>query len=206
MRPKDVKAALNEGADALGFVVGSPSSPRNLPLAKAKRLIRSAHVFSSSVAVTHLRDAKQLLKICVELKPDALQLHNYTPKLIDVVRRKNSGLKFILAVPMADYSSRRHARYVSRFSDAILADTPSPTGLGGTGKTHDWSLSASVRRDIYPHPMILAGGLTPRTVSAAIRRVRPFAVDVSSGVERTMGVKDQDKIKEFIMNAKETLS
>jgi len=206
MRSIDVKAALNEGADALGFVVGSPSSPRNLALPKAKRLMKSVSVFSSSVAVTSLQDAKQGLKICEDLKPDALQLHHYTPKLIGLVRKKNPSMKVILATPIKDSSSLRQARYVSRFSDAILADSPSPTRMGGTGKTHDWALTANVRKAINPHPLILAGGLTPRNVNAAIRQVRPFAVDVSSGVEKTVGVKDHEKIREFIMNAKETIT
>ena len=146
MRSKDVEAALNEGADALGFVVGSPSSPRNLALPKAKRLMKSVHVFSSSVAVTSLRDAKQGLKICEELKPDALQLHNYTPRLIDLIKKKNSGMKFILATPIKDSSSLRQASIISHFSDAVLADSHSPTGIGGTGKTHDWGLTAKMKK------------------------------------------------------------
>jgi phosphoribosylanthranilate isomerase len=77
------------------------------------------------------------------------------------------------------------------------------TGMGGTGRTHDWELTARIRSTIYPYPLILAGGLTPGNVRAAIHRVRPFAVDVSSGVEKTIGIKDQGKIREFIMNAKE---
>jgi len=204
-RSIDVKAALNEGADALGFVVGSPLSPRNLALSKAKRLMKSVRVFSSSVAVTSPQDVKQGLKICEDLQPDAIQLHNYTPKLIGLIRKKNPGVKVILATPIKGSSSLTQSSYVSRLSDAILADSPSPTRMGGTGKTHDLGLTANLRKAIMPHPLILAGGLTPRNVSAAIKQVRPYAVDVSSGVERRVGVKDHEKIREFIMNAREAV-
>jgi len=68
---------------------------------------------------------------------------------------------------------------------------------------HDWSLTARLRMEISPRPLIMAGGLTPRNVQSAILRVRPFAVDVSSGVEEQIGLKDPVKVREFIMNAKE---
>jgi phosphoribosylanthranilate isomerase len=77
--------------------------------------------------------------------------------------------------------------------------------MGGTGKTHDWHLTALIRNAIHPHPLILAGGLTSKNVRRAIYEVRPFAVDVSSGVEKRVGVKDHEKIREFVMNAKEGL-
>ena len=96
-----------------------------------------------------------------------------------------------------------NAKRYSHYSDAILTDTPSETGIGGTGRTNDWRLAAKLRQSISPRPLIMAGGLTPKNVEAAIRKVRPFAVDVSSGVERSPGVKDRRKIREFIMNARE---
>jgi phosphoribosylanthranilate isomerase len=76
--------------------------------------------------------------------------------------------------------------------------------MGGTGRVNDWQLAAKIRSAIAPHPLILAGGLTTKNVKVAIKRVKPFAVDVSSGVERSAGLKDHGKIREFIMNAKET--
>jgi phosphoribosylanthranilate isomerase len=78
--------------------------------------------------------------------------------------------------------------------------------MGGTGRTHDWNLTAALRNRIYPHPLILAGGLTPSNVQTAIRKVRPFAVDVSSGVEKTVGAKDLKKIGDFIKRAKENIN
>ena len=202
-RLRDVNDALNEGADALGFVVESPSSPRNLTLTRARMLMKAVHVFSSRVAVTSSRDSERVLRICDQLKPDAIQLHYHNPKTIHLLRNKHPATKIILATAIRNLSSLRQASDSTRYSDAILTDSPSPTGIGGTGRIHNWHLTAKVRKKIYPHPMILAGGLTPKNVRAAIREVNPYAVDVSSGVERTVGIKDQVKIREFIMNAKE---
>jgi phosphoribosylanthranilate isomerase len=203
-RLEDVNVALNEGADAVGFVVDTPASPRNITLSKAKKLMKAAHVFSTPVAVTSTRDVKHTLKICTQLKPAALQLHYHTPKLIQLIRKREPATKLILATPIREKSSLRNAEKSSHYSDAILADSPSPTGTGGTGLVHDWRLTARVRSSISPHLLILAGGLTAENVKSAIEIVRPFAVDVASGVERSVGVKDHRKIREFIMNAKET--
>ena len=73
---------------------------------------------------------------------------------------------------------------------------------GGTGAVHDWKLSQHVRQIIHPKPLILAGGLTSENVAEAVRVVRPYAVDVSSGVERQPGIQDQQKMIEFVKNAK----
>jgi phosphoribosylanthranilate isomerase len=201
-RTQDVNTALTEGADAVGFVIGSPSSPRNLPLEKAKRLMKAVQVFHAGVAVTSTRDPRMVQKICVALQPAFLQLHYYTPSLIRRLRRLQPASKLILATPISDNSSLTKAKASKRYSDAVLADSPSYTNGGGTGRVHDWRVSAMVRKAIYPHPLILAGGLTPENVRKAIRAVEPYAVDVSSGVERKVGIKDQRKVREFILNAK----
>ena len=203
MRLGDVIAAVNEGADAVGFVVESPPSPRNLPLTKAQELMKAARVFSTKVMVTSAHDPRKILKTCSKLKPDALQLHNYTPELVHKLRKKQPSTSLILATGIQDTSSLKQAKSMSRYADAVLADSPSTTGTGGTGRTHDWRFTARIRNTIRPHLLILAGGLTPSNVKSAIEIVRPFAVDVSSGVEKKVGVKDHGKIREFILNAKE---
>lgn len=202
MRTEDVWTALDSGADALGFVVSSPSSPRNLPLNVAQKLMKNVPVFTTKVAVTSANDPKTVAKICSKLNPDALQLHRYRQQLVGLIRRKHPETKLILATVISDPSSLKLAPWTSRESDAVLADSPSPSGMGGTGRTHDWYLTAALRDRIYPHPLILAGGLTPINIQQAIKKVRPFAVDVSSGVEKTIGVKDPKKIRDFIKKAK----
>jgi phosphoribosylanthranilate isomerase len=164
--------------------------------------MRSVHVLATRVAVTSTREARKAEEICETLKPDALQLNYYTPKLIHRLRRRHPSTRLILATGISDGSSLEAAGVSVGYSDAVLADTPSYTETGGTGKVHDWRLTAKLRSAIYPHPLILAGGLTPGNVKAAIDAVKPFAVDVSTGVERKVGVKDHRKIMEFITNAK----
>ncbi len=203
MRLSDVSAALNEGADAVGFVVESPSSPRNLPLTKAQKLMKVVRMFSTKVAVTSTHDPKRIVVVCSRLKPDALQLHYHTPQLVHMLRKKHPATRLILATGVRDKLSMKKAKSASRYADAVLADSPNSTGTGGTGIIHDWRLTARIRKGIYPHPLILAGGLTPNNVKTAIETVRPFAVDVSSGVEKTVGIKDHRKIREFIMKANE---
>jgi len=205
MRLEDVRTALDSGADALGFVVSSPSSPRNLRLNRAHKLMKSVPIFATKVAVTSANDPKSIAKICSKLKPDALQLHRYRHQLVGLIKRKHPETKLILAKAISDRSSLELASWIRRESDAVLADSPSLSGMGGTGRTHDWALTAALRDRMYPHPLILAGGLTPINVQQAIRKVRPFAVDVSSGVEKTTGVKNRDKIRDFIMKAKENV-
>jgi phosphoribosylanthranilate isomerase len=204
-RLTDVRNALDSGADALGFVVSSPSSPRNLSMNAAHKLMKNVPIFATKVAVTSANDPRTVAKICSKLKPDALQLHRYRQELVGLIRRKHPETKLILARAINDRSSLGLASWTTRGSDAVLADSPSPSGMGGTGRTHDWYLTASLRDRIYPHPLILAGGLTPINVQQAIRKVRPFAVDVSSGVEKTIGVKDRKKIRDFIKKAKEVV-
>jgi phosphoribosylanthranilate isomerase len=203
MRAEDAESAIENGADALGYVVASPSSPRNLSFARAQSLMRLTPIFTTKVAVTTAEDPKTVLRLCSKLRPEALQLHRHTKNLIETIRRKHNGIQLILATPVHDAASLKAAKIAWTYSDAVLADTPNLHSVGGgTGMTHDWHLTSMIRKAIDPHPLILAGGLTPKNVRAAISRVRPFAVDVSSGVEKQVGVKDHVKIRDFIMNAK----
>lgn len=202
MRSKDVVNAVENGADAVGFVVGSPSSPRNLEMSSARALFKLVPVFTTKVAVTSETRPRNALKICSVLRPDAVQLHKHRPNLVRLVRKRYPGISIILATSIQDQSSVARATGTSNHCDAVLADSPSNTGIGGTGRTHDWELTAKLRNRIYPHPLILAGGLTPANVQQAIIRIRPFAVDVSSGVEKRIGVKDHRKIKLFIDRAR----
>lgn len=206
MRFGDVSAALNEGADAVGFVVNSPLSPRNLNFSRARRLMKSVGVFSTKVVVTSSGNPRGLFKICERIRPDALQLHYHTPQLIRLLRKERPDVKLILATQIRDESSLKRAEDSSRYADATLTDSPSATRMGGTGRVHDWGLTTKVRDAIYPHPLILAGGLTVSNVATAIAKVRPYGVDVSSGVERRIGVKDHEEIRRFIMKAKEAAS
>jgi phosphoribosylanthranilate isomerase len=201
MRREDIRAALDYGADALGFVVGTPPAQRNLQFETARRLMKGLPPFATKVAVTTTSDPKLLNKICA-LNPNALQLHTYDPRILPILRKRRPEMKIILATPIRDHQSLSQAEKTSKYSDAVLADSPGHWAIGGTGRSHDWKLTAELQKRIRPHPLILAGGLTVANVRSAVEIVQPYAVDVSSGVEKQIGVKDHLKMKEFIANAK----
>ena len=203
MRSADVATASKFGADGFGFVVASPTSRRNLSMTKARNLMKTVSVFSTKVAVTSSRDVRVLERICASLHPDMLQLHRAEQDTVRDLRKRCPNVGLILAARVRDRQSISEARLAARYSEAVLADSLGADGMGGTGRTHDWNLTARIRESIFPHPLILAGGLTPSNVRAAIRKVRPHAVDVSTGVEARVGVKDLIKVRDFIHNAKE---
>ncbi len=206
-REEDILYAAQQGADALGFVCGYPDSPRNLKLDKLRRLVKLVPPYVSSVVVTPLSNPA-IFEIVKVVQPSLLQVSGEETTVLDALRDKVGFDRVIhtvhvgISVPEAIKQSKE----LSKKSKAVLLDSKgdgrkSPIA-GGTGVVHDWSVSRRVRNALDPFPVILGGGLTPRNVSKAIDEVRPYAVDVSSGVEAEPGIKSRAKIKEFIQNAK----
>ncbi len=202
-RKEDLAVAVDAGADALGFVIGVPSSPRNLPLERAEKLMRHIPIFIESVIVTPAEDISSLSKIYEELRPNAIQIHKKGSVDFTSIREKIHNVHLIKTVHVKTASAVNEAVKASGYFDAILLDTFTQGKLGGTGTVHNWELSRCIRQRIKPKPLILAGGLRPENIQDAIRFVQPYAVDVSSGVELSPGIKDSDKILQFIKNAKE---
>ena len=112
------------------------------------------------------------------------------------------GATLIKGIRSEPGEALRAAEEASGF-DAVLLDTFSPGRHGGTGMTHDWRISEKIRKNLGSGRLILAGGLDPSNVQEAIRMVRPYAVDVSTGVELSPGIKDHEKIASFIENVME---
>lgn len=196
-RLEDIYASVRAGADALGFVVDVPSSLRNLTLEEAKHLMRATPIFIGKIAVTVFRSIEQINEICRELRPDAIQIHgNLVPAGYIHEISKWAPVIGAVSVPL-EKPLEEIQSHINLF-DAVLVDSRSPGTYGGTGIIHDWSASRKIRDAIYPKPLILAGGLKPENVVEAILRVKPFAVDVSSGVEVSPGVKDEHRILSFI--------
>lgn len=196
-REEDLAIVLDAGADAVGFVLGVPSSPRNISLEKAEKLIRLVPVFVKSVLVTVPASLNALLKTCEKLRPDVLQIHGENITDGFCLREELSNTPLIKAVNSFELSLE-----ASKSFDAVLFDSFVDGKYGGTGRVHDWELSKRVKQVIHPKPLILAGGLKPENIRDAIRIVQPYAVDVSSGVEVEPGIKDREKVIEFIKNAK----
>lgn len=199
-RREDVEHAVRSGADAVGFVVGFPSSPRNLSVETAESLMRGLPPFVDRVVVTSQDDPDLLRRIAERLPADAVQLIGespYTPAL----RRIFRDVRLIRVIHAGSGDTVGAAVEASQFYDAVLIDSAVKGVPGGTGRMHDWDVSRRVVKDIQPTPLILAGGLNPSNVAEAVSTVRPFGVDVSSGVESAPGVKDHRKVERFIENA-----
>lgn len=202
-RDDDLQAAVDLGADALGFVVGVPASPRNLAPQQAARLIDHVPLFVASVVVLVPQSVDDVVHTCESLRPTAVQLHGSV--LIDSaqLRRALPTLSVIRAITAPSARLPDGAADAANGVDAVLLDSFAQGLPGGTGVVHDWTVSKRVKQIIHPTPLILAGGLTPDNVREAIHVVHPYAVDVSTGVESRPGRKDPAKVSAFIRRVKE---
>ena len=186
--PALAQVALEAGADAIGLVFAP--SPRRLEAAAAAAIATSLPPFVAAVGLFVNASAEEVRSVLAAVSLDLLQFHgDESPEFCT-----SFGRPFVRAVRMG--AGTDLLEYVRRFSraKALLLDAHVPGQAGGTGRSFDWT---AIPREL-PVPLILSGGLTSENVGRAIREVRPWAVDVSSGVERSRGVKDPRKIVEFI--------
>ena len=187
--PAHAAVAAEAGADMIG-VVFYGQSPRNVTVEQAARVVSVLPASVSPVALFVNEKAAEIEKILASMRIDILQFHgDETPEFC-----AGFGKPFFRAVRMEPGVDL--LEYAGRFSAAraLLLDAHVPGTPGGTGLTFDW---AAIPRD-FPMPLMLSGGLTVENVGDAVKAVRPWAVDVSSGVEASRGVKDPRKIVEFI--------
>jgi phosphoribosylanthranilate isomerase len=202
-RKEDLDAAATAGADAVGFVVGATASPRNISLEKAEKLFRQVPPFVKSVLVTVPTSIDELAETCRKLNPDAVQIHGENLRNAALIPEKLPNTPLIRAVNANSPDALEAASAASKVFDAVLLDSLANGRYGGTGIVHDWKLGKLIRHVIHPIPLILAGGLNPENVAEAVRVVQPYAVDVSSGVELQPGSKDNQKMIDFVKNAKD---
>jgi len=199
--PEAVEVALESGADLVGFVFFAPS-PRNLGLATARALGERVGDRAGKVALTVDANDETLREIVAALKPDMLQLHgSETPDRVVTVRTR-FGLPVVKALPIAERADLSPIRLFANVADWLLFDARAPqdaTRPGGLGKPFDWTLLKGVNPGI---PFMLSGGLDASNVAEAVRITRAGGVDVSSGVERSPGEKDLEKIRAFIRAAR----
>ncbi|MFH1419157.1 MAG: phosphoribosylanthranilate isomerase [Planctomycetota bacterium] len=196
-RPQDAVIAAVAGADAIGLVFAK--SPRQVSMRQAREIVAALPPFVSVVGVFVNARSATVVRTATEVGLSEVQLHgDESPAFVD----KLLGLRAIKALRVRD---RAFAEKVHAFRDAgiggILLDAFSAESRGGSGRRFDWDLVAGVREAGAlddPPPLILAGGLTPENVRAGIRRLRPWGVDVSSGVEDEPGIKSAEKIGRFV--------
>ena len=141
--------------------------------------------------------------MCKYLQPNSVQIHgNSIQSDLKIFKKEIPNLLLIGTINAKPYNGIKEAKELSTRFDAILLDSYVKGKTGGTGVVHNWKLSLQIKEIINPTPLILAGGLKPENVANAIRDAKPYAVDVSSGVEKKPGIKDHKKISNFIKNAK----
>lgn len=205
---RDVDLTVSAGADALGFLLHlSYKTNDEVEPEFAARAIQGLPPFVASVLVTHDLDLGRVLETQKAIGASTVQMHGATPPsdLERLRERLPSSVKLIQAVHVDGPGAIARATAVAPFVDALLLDTKTKHRIGGTGVTHDWGLSARIVQEV-DRPVILAGGLTPDNVAHAIEKVRPFAVDVNSGVEAADGSKDPEKVRAFIRRAHDAAS
>ena len=199
--PQALDVALDSGADLVGFVF-FPPSPRNLGLELARTLGERVHGRAGKVALTVNANNHTLGDIVDALKPDMLQLHGKeTPERVAVVRSR-FGLPVMKALPIAERRDLSPIRQYAQVADRLIFDARAPQDAnrpGGLGKPFDWTLLSGIDVGV---PFMLSGGLDVGNVAEALRITRAPGVDVSSGVERSPGEKDPDKIRAFIRAAR----
>ncbi|MDH4120676.1 MAG: phosphoribosylanthranilate isomerase [Deltaproteobacteria bacterium] len=186
------------GAHALGFIF-HPASPRAVTPAQAKEIIARLPPLVVTVGVFVEQTVEEINRITEQAGVDRIQLHGnpaHNTHSFNSLARLNR--------PAYRVFSLKNAQDVERVAgepdDTLLLDTYHPTLPGGTGQTSDWSLAAQLARR---KNVILAGGLTPDNIAGAVAQVRPYGVDVNSGVESSPGVKDGKKIKRLFQVLKE---
>jgi len=186
-RIDDALAAAKAGAEALGFI-GVPSSPRYITPEQYHEISQSIPIFVNRVVVVQRpEDAEEYLTEYVQHYLDTT----------DKSRFRRGETWRIKAFRMEDESTVREIAAYSVPVGAILLDTYHKERLGGSGETFNWQLALQVKA-ITEKPIILAGGLTPSNVKDALESVHPYAVDVSSGVESSPGIKDHSKMEAFV--------
>jgi phosphoribosylanthranilate isomerase len=193
-RVEDALAAARLGARALGFVFVA-ASPRCITASRAQEIMRRLPPFVATVALFVDPGAAEVEQVLRDVHFDLLQFHgDESPQFC-----RQFKLPYVKAVRVR--SDTDLLQYARLYADAraLLLDAFVPGSHGGTGVAFDWSL---IPREL-PAPVILSGGLKPENVADAIRRVRPWAVDVSSGVESSPGVKDERKMAAFIESVRD---
>jgi phosphoribosylanthranilate isomerase len=188
-RVEDAVCAVQNGADAIGLVFYGPS-PRNVNAAQAAEIIQHIPAFVSIVGLFVNAEVNEIKALLSRVKLDLLQFHgDETPGECE-----QFGVPYIKAIRVRPETNLVQCADDYAHAKALLLDTYTEGVVGGTGHVFDWQLIPKA----LTKPIILAGGLNPQNVAQAIAQVKPFAVDVSGGVEAAKGVKDASKIAAFM--------
>jgi phosphoribosylanthranilate isomerase len=192
----NVRAAAAAGADAIGVIVDVPvDTHREVSVERARKLVAATPPFLATTLVTMPDSVEEAAELVETVGADHLQVHGLTaPDELDALRGETPA-RVVAAVDAGDDLAA-----LDGHADALLVDSTDDAGAGGTGETHDWTRAAALVGALDT-PLVLAGGLTPENVGRAVRTVRPYGVDVASGVERD-GAVDPERVRSFVAAAR----
>lgn len=195
--PANVRAAADAGADAIGVIADVPvDTHREVSVDRARDLVAAAPPFLATTLVTMAESPGAAAGLVEAVGADHVQVHGLEdPDALDALRGATPARVVAAVDAGADLES------LDGHADALLIDSTDESGAGGTGETHDWE-RARAFVDALETPVVLAGGLTPGNVGRAVRTVRPYAVDVASGVEQD-GAVDPERVRSFVAAARE---
>lgn len=193
----DRNVAVEAGADALGVIVDvSVETPREIDTDRARDLVAGVPPFVTSVLVTMPESVQAAVALQEQIGAAAVQVHaTLDPGEVGALGERLDADVLAAVGPDADLAAYADA------ADALLVDSVDESGGGGTGETVDWERTRAAVAGLDV-PVVLAGGLTPENVSAAVETVAPYGVDTASGVERAGGQKDHDAVRAFVANAR----
>ena len=204
----EARLAVRYGASALGLVSTMPSGPGVIPESLIREIARTIPPGIGSFLLTSLTDSASIIAQQKRCGVNTVQIcDELEPKSLASLRSEMPGISIVQVIHVTGEAALTHAQSIAPYVDGILLDSGNPAlpvkQLGGTGRTHDWRVSRSIRSSVAV-PVFLAGGLTPDNVGSAIQQVAPFGIDVCSGV-RTHGELDEDKLRSFIHATRQTI-
>ncbi len=196
----DALSCAELGADFIGNILEIPASPRSISREKSREMLSALPAHVKGVIVMVPAELEDVIGAVESVRPDCIQLHgNESLEFVQAVA-DDLPCEVIKTIHVRGGESLHRAMEFSDICDGILLDTYT-SGLGGSGITHDWELSSRIVKSLKCR-VFLAGGLTSENVGDAIKRVDPYCVDASSGVETRPGVKDLKKVENFINASK----
>lgn len=189
---------VEAGANTIGMLLGiTHTAEDKISSATGKGIVDALPAGIRTVMVTHLLDADEISDIAKEVGISAVQIHDDLGVLgIKKLRELLPGIELIKAIHVTGEEALQQALQYAPHVDMLLLDSRTKDLLGGTGQTHDWSISRRIVEAV-DKPVILAGGLNPGNIESAIERVMPYGIDANSGLENEDGSKDFDKVLKF---------
>lgn len=202
---KDAKMCLDAGADIIGILVGQEHNSTDfVDKDKALKICNYVNNRCDVALVTHLTNADEIIELTKYIGNNVIQLHSdILEGEVKKIKDKLPDVKLIRLIHISQDGDIITDYHKMKYVDFYLLDSFNlkTNQVGGTGLTHDWNKSQKLIK-ILDKPVFLAGGLTPDNVSEAIKIVNPYGVDVNSGCKNELGIKDEDKVKKFVSNAK----